>query len=285
MNFNKIISLALEEDSAFNDITSNGIIAKDSTATAVLLAKADGIVCGLDIFKKVFLTVSKKFSFKTYVKDGAKIKKGTVILTMEGPACQLLCAERTALNFIQQLSGMATLTAKFVEIVKGKKTYIYDTRKTIPGLRHLSKYAVRCGGAKNHRMSLADMILIKDNHLAFIKNLTETVKNLRKKHKKILIQVECENEKNILDALNAKVDMIMLDNIKDKDLKKFINIIRKNSTKAYKPQIEISGGMNLKRIKKYANLGIDRISIGMLTHSAPALDMSLKIKITKPVKQ
>ena len=282
MNFDKIISLALEEDCAFNDITSKGIISKNATATAVLLAKHDGIICGLDIFKKVFLKLDKNFSFKTFVKDGDKIKKGTVILTMKGPAYQMLCAERTALNFIQQLSGMATLTSKFVAVVKGKKTFIYDTRKTIPGLRHLSKYAVKCGGAKNHRMSLADMILIKDNHLVFIDNLSETVAKLRKKYKKVLIQVECENEKNIKDALDAKVDMIMLDNIKDKDLKKFINIIRKNSTKTYKPQIEISGGMNLKRIKKYANLGIDRISIGMLTHSAPALDISLKIKIIKP---
>ena len=282
MNFDKIISLALEEDCAFNDITSKGIISKNATATAVLLAKHDGIICGLDIFKRVFLKLDKNFSFKTFVKDGDKIKKGTVILTMKGPAYQMLCAERTALNFIQQLSGMATLTSKFVAVVKGKKTFIYDTRKTIPGLRHLSKYAVKCGGAKNHRMSLADMVLIKDNHLVFIENLSETVAKLRKKYKKVLIQVECENEKNIKDALDAKVDMIMLDNIKDKDLKKFINIIRKNSTKTYKPQIEVSGGMNLKRIKKYANLGIDRISIGMLTHSAPALDISLKIKIIKP---
>lgn len=282
MNFDKIISLALEEDCAFNDITSKGIIAKNATATAVLLAKHDGIICGLDIFKKVFLKLDKNFSFKAFVKDGDKIKKGTVILTMKGPAYQMLCAERTALNFIQQLSGIATLTNKFVETVKGKNTFIYDTRKTIPGLRHLSKYAVKCGGAKNHRMSLADMVLIKDNHLVFIENLPETVAKLRKKYKKVLIQVECENEKNIKDALEAKVDMIMLDNIKDKDLKKFINIIRDKSTKTYKPQIEISGGMNLKRIKKYANLGIDRISIGMLTHSAPALDISLKIKIIKP---
>ena len=152
MNFDKIISLALEEDCAFNDITSKGIIAKNAAATAVLLAKHDGIICGLDIFKKVFLKLDKNFSFKTFVKDGDKIKKGTVILTMKGPAYQMLCAERTALNFIQQLSGISTLTSKFVEVVKGKNTFIYDTRKTIPGLRYLSKYAVKCGGAKNHRM-------------------------------------------------------------------------------------------------------------------------------------
>ncbi|GAB1401169.1 carboxylating nicotinate-nucleotide diphosphorylase [Elusimicrobiota bacterium] len=281
MNLDKIISLALEEDSVHNDITSKNIISKNMRANAVLIAKCPGIVCGIDVFKKVFLKLNKSFTFDVLKEDGLKVKKGDIILTMEGPAYHLLCGERTALNFIQKLSGIATTTNQFANIVKNTTTHIYDTRKTIPGFRHLSKYAVRCGGGKNHRMCLEDMVLIKDNHLKLIDVLTKKVQEIRKKHKGILIQVECENKKHVQDALNAKVDLIMLDNMKKEQLVKMIKFIRKNSTEKYKPQIEISGGVNLKTIKEFAKLGIDRISIGMLTHSAPSLDISLKIKVQK----
>jgi len=279
MNLDKIISLALEEDSVLNDITSKNIISKDIRATAVLMAKCPGIVCGIDVFKRVFIKLNKDFVFSVIKNDGQKVKKGDIILKMEGPAYQLLCGERTALNFIQKLSGIATMTSRFVDIVKNTNTKIYDTRKTIPGFRYISKYAVRCGGGTNHRMSLSDMVLIKDNHLKLIDNLTEKIKTIRKKHKGILIQVECETKKHVHDALAAKADLIMLDNMKKTQLKKMVSFIRNNSTKEYRPEIEISGGVNLKTIKDYAKLGIDRISIGMLTHSAPSLDISLKIKV------
>jgi len=281
MNLDKIISLALEEDSALNDITSKNIISKDTVASAVLMAKHSGIICGLDVFKQVFLKLDKNFHFEIFKNDGQKVKNGDIILKMKGPAYYLLCGERTALNFIQALSGIATTTNIFANIVKNTNTCIYDTRKTMPGLRHISKYAVRCGGGKNHRMSLADMVLIKDNHLKLITNLVKKVEEIRKKHKNILIQVECETKKHVLDALKAKVDLIMLDNMKKEQVKKMIKLIRQNSTQTYKPEIEISGGVNLNTIKEYAKLGIDRISIGMLTHSAPSLDISLKIKAPK----
>ncbi|MDD3053883.1 MAG: carboxylating nicotinate-nucleotide diphosphorylase [Endomicrobiaceae bacterium] len=277
----KVISLALEEDCAYDDVTSKNIITKDIKATAVLVAKDNGVLCGLEIFKKVFLKLNKDFKFKVFIKDAQTVKKGDVILTMQGSASSLLSGERTALNFIQKLSGIATTTNVFVNVIKGSKTKIYDTRKTIPGFRNISKYAVRCGGAQNHRMNLSDMVLIKDNHLALIDDLSLKVKEIRKKHKKLLIQIECENQKNVQDAIEAKADFIMLDNMGKDLLKKMIKLIRKSSTKSYKPAIEISGGIDFKTIKEYAKLGIERISIGMLTHSAPSLDMSLEVKVQK----
>ncbi|MDD2524061.1 MAG: carboxylating nicotinate-nucleotide diphosphorylase [Endomicrobiia bacterium] len=281
MNMDKVISLALEEDCAYDDVTSKNIITKDIKATAVLVAKDNGVLCGLEIFKKVFLKLNKDFKFKVFIKDAQTVKKGDVILTMQGSASSLLSGERTALNFIQKLSGIATTTNVFVNVIKGSKTKIYDTRKTIPGFRNISKYAVRCGGAQNHRMNLSDMVLIKDNHLALIDDLSLKVKEIRKKHKKLLIQIECENQKNVQDAIEAKADFIMLDNMGKDLLKKMIKLIRKSSTKSYKPAIEISGGIDFKTIKEYAKLGIERISIGMLTHSAPSLDMSLEVKVQK----
>lgn len=281
MNMDKVISLALEEDCAYDDVTSKNIITNDIKATAVLIAKDDGVLCGLEIFKKVFLKLNKNFKFKVFIQDAQTVKKGDVILTMQGSASALLSGERTALNFIQKLSGIATTTNIFVNVIKGSKTKIYDTRKTIPGFRNISKYAVRCGGAQNHRMNLSDMVLIKDNHLALIDNLSSKVKEIRKKHKKLLIQIECENQKNVQDAIEAKADFIMLDNMGKDLLKKMIKLIRKSSTKSYKPAIEISGGVDFKTIKEYAKLGIERISIGMLTHSAPSLDMSLEVKVQK----
>jgi len=281
MNMDKVISLALQEDCADDDVTSQNIVLNSMKAAAVLIAREPGIICGIEIFKKVFLKLNKNFKFKIFIKDGQKVKKGDIILTVKGPARSLLSGERTSLNFIQKLSGIATTTNLFVNAVKNSKTEIYDTRKTIPAFRDISKYAVRCGGGKNHRMNLSDMVLIKDNHLALIEDLSAKVKEIRKKHKKLLVQVECETKKNVQDAIEAKADFIMLDNMKKGRLKKMIKLIRQNSTKTYKPEIEISGGVDFKAIKDYAKLGIERISIGMLTHSAPSLDMSLEIKVQK----
>ena len=277
----KIVTLALNEDCAYNDVTSKSLSLKGKNASAVLIAKSDGILCGTDAFKYVLLRLSKKFKFKTFKKDGDKLKKGDIILKVKGPAAELLAGERTALNFIQKLSGISTTTNKFVSLVKGSKAAIIDTRKTLPGFRNVSKYAVRCGGGKNHRMNLSDMVLIKDNHLALIDDLTQKVKQIRKKYKKLSVLIECEREKQVKDAINAKADIIMLDNMKQGQLKKMVKFIRDNSTASYKPLIEISGGVNFKTIKSYAKLGIERISIGMITHSAPSLDISLEVEIHK----
>ncbi|WP_372519194.1 carboxylating nicotinate-nucleotide diphosphorylase [Candidatus Ruminimicrobiellum ovillum] len=280
-DIDEIVSLALKEDCAYNDVTSKSLNLEGKTASAVLIAKGDGILCGVDAFKHVLLRLSKNFKFKVFKKDAQTVKKGDIILTVKGPAAPLLAGERTALNFIQKLSGIATTTNQFVKIVKGSKAGIFDTRKTLPGFRNVSKYAVRCGGGKNHRMNLSDMVLIKDNHLALIDDLTLKVKEIRKKYKKLKVLIECEHEQHVRNAIAAKADIIMLDNMKQKDLVKMVKLIRSSSTSTYKPLIEISGGVNFKTIKNYAKLGIERISIGMITHSAPSLDISLEVDVHK----
>lgn len=277
----KVVDLALQEDCAYNDVTSKNLSLETKTASAVLIVKSDGIICGIDVFKYVLLKLDKNFKFKVFFKDGDKVKKGDIILTLKGPAAPLLAGERTALNFIQKLSGISTTTNQFVQIVKGSKAGIYDTRKTLPGFRNISKYAVRCGGGQNHRMNLSDMVLIKDNHLALIDDLTKKVKDIRKKYKKLKILVECEHEQHVKNAIAAGVDIIMLDNMKQPLLGRMVKLIRNSSTKTYKPLIEISGGINFETIKNYAKLGIERISIGMITHSAPSLDISLEVEVHK----
>jgi nicotinate-nucleotide pyrophosphorylase (carboxylating) len=273
-----LIKQALKEDKAFTDITTLHTVGKEKTAVAVLTAKAGGIICGTDIFAAVFKYLDKRVKITKKVTDGKKVKYGDIILTLSGPARAILSGERTALNFLQHLSGIATLTNHFVKIVKGTKTKIYDTRKTVPGFRLLAKYAVKTGGGENHRLDLSDMALIKDNHLSLIKDLTKTVSEIHKKtHKKV--QVECENLAQIPLATAAKADLIMLDNMSFATMKKAVALIRKNSSAKYKPEIEISGGVDTKMLKKYASLGIERISVGKITHSAPALDISLRIKI------
>lgn len=277
----KIVDLALEEDCAYNDVTSKSLSLQKKLASAELIVKDDGIICGIDAFKHVLLKLDKNFKFKVFFKDGQAVKKGDIILTLKGPAAPLLAGERTALNFIQKLSGIATTTNKFVKIIKGSKAGIYDTRKTLPGFRNISKYAVRCGGGQNHRMNLSDMVLIKDNHLALIDDLTQKVKEIRKKYSKLKILIECEHEKHVKNAIAAGADIIMLDNMKQPLLKRMVKLIRNSSTKTYKPLIEISGGVNFQTIKNYAKLGIERISIGMITHSAPSLDISLEVEVHK----
>lgn len=277
----KIVDLALEEDCAYNDVTSKSLSLKGKSASAVLIVKADGIICGIDAFKHVLLKLDKNFKFKVFFKDGDVVKKGDIILTLKGPAAPLLAGERTALNFIQKLSGISTTTNQFVQIVKGSKAGIYDTRKTLPGFRNVSKYAVKCGGGQNHRMNLSDMVLIKDNHLALIDDLTAKVKEIRKKYKKLKILIECEHEHHVKNAIAAGADIIMLDNMKQPLLGRMVELIRNSSTKTYKPLIEISGGINFETIKNYAKLGIERISIGMITHSAPSLDISLEVEVHK----
>ncbi|MDR3274638.1 MAG: carboxylating nicotinate-nucleotide diphosphorylase [Endomicrobium sp.] len=279
MNTDILLNIALEEDNVFNDVTTKEFIPKDKCSKAVLIANQSGIVCGVEFFARVFKAIDKRCKVFLKAKDCAKVSQGDKILEITGPACAILSGERTALNFLQHMSGIATLTNKFVTATNNSKIKIYDTRKTIPGYRELAKYAVKCGGGTNHRMSLADMALIKDNHLKFTKDLTVEINKFRKKYKNIPVEVECENIEQIKQALDAKADVIMLDNTTFKNTKKLINVIRKNSAKEYKPEIEISGGVNLKTVKTFAKLDVDRISIGMLTHSSAALDTTLEITI------
>jgi nicotinate-nucleotide pyrophosphorylase (carboxylating) len=272
-----LIRLALEEDSAFNDVTTKEFISKDEQAKAMLIANKNGILCGVDLFVQVFKSIDTRCKISLMMKDCSKFKEGDKILEIIGPVWAILSGERPALNFLQHMSGIATITNKFVASINNGKTKIYDTRKTIPGYRELAKYAVRCGGGTNHRMGLSDMVLIKDNHLKFIRNLTTEITAFRRKYKNITVEVECENINEVRLALNAKADVIMLDNTSFKNTKIMIDFIKKASTKKYKPEVEISGSINLKTAEAFAKLGADRISIGMLTHSASALDFTLEI--------
>ncbi|MDR1784285.1 MAG: carboxylating nicotinate-nucleotide diphosphorylase [Endomicrobium sp.] len=282
MIIDNLISLALKEDNVFDDITTREFVSSDKQAQAVLIANNSGILCGVDIFIKVFKTIDERCGVSLKKRDCSKLKQGDEILVVTGPACAILSGERTALNFLQYMSGIATLTNKFVECINDdSKTKIYDTRKTVPGYRELAKYAVRCGGGTNHRKGLADMILVKDNHLKFVKDLTVKIDKFREKFKNISIEIECENVEQIKQALSAKVDIIMLDNTSFEDTKKMVALIREFSTENYKPEIEISGNININTVKEFVKLGVERISIGMITHSSPILDLTLEITVVK----
>lgn len=272
MNWEKIkslIKLALEEDIGPGDITANATIPKSLEAKAFILAKEEGLICGLEVARAVFKTVDSKIIFKKLVEDGEKVRAGKKIAEISGKAGKILTAERTALNFLQRLSGIATLTAKFVKRVKPYKSKILDTRKTTPGLRILEKYAVRVGGGKNHRFGLWDGILIKGNHIDLV-GLREAVKKAKKPGKKV--EVEARNLKEVKEALEAGADIIMLENMDLKTIKEGVKLIGK------KALIEASGGVNLDNVREIAKTGVDWISIGRLTHSVKSLDMSLRIK-------
>jgi nicotinate-nucleotide pyrophosphorylase (carboxylating) len=274
-----LIGLALKEDGAFNDITSKEFVPEDKKAKAVLIANKDGVLAGIDVFIKVFKTFDGSCKAIIKKKDGEILQKGDEILEITGPARTVVSGERTALNFLQYMSGIATLANVFVKSIGNGKAKIYDTRKILPGYRELAKYAVKCGGGTNHRMGLSDMVLIKDNHLKLIKNLDSAISNFREKYKSVKVEVECESLDEVKNALSAKADIIMLDNTTYKTAGEMIGVIRKNSTENYKPEIEISGGINFDTVKEFAKLDIDRISIGMITHSAPALDVTLEVAI------
>lgn len=279
-NVKKIIKMALKEDSAWHDVTSRATIPENKFITADLVAKENGVVCGLDIVKEVFKTLDTKSCLKAYMKDGAKVSKGRVIARVAGPAKAILAGERTALNFLQHLSGVASLTRKFVDKARGTGAKIFDTRKTLPGLRSLEKYAVTCGGGHNHRMNLSDMALVKDNHISAVRDIAAAVSRIRKYRPKVKIEVECDTLPQVGEALAAGADIIMLDNMTPGEVKRAVDKIaafKKRSVKKH-PEIEISGGINLQSVGKYAKLGCQRISVGALTHSAPALDISLEIK-------
>ena len=272
----KIVEIALCEDCALDDITSDLTIPKNSIVSFEIKAREDIIFCGHDVISEAFLALknspkfkNSKLDFKISAKDGAAISKTKSIASGAGDAKLVFAAERVVLNLIQHLSGVATFTQQFVAALNNKKIKILDTRKTLPGLRFLQKYAVEVGGGKNHRFSLADMILIKDNHIAAAGSVTKAVAACA--DSKLKIEVECDTVEQVAEAIKAKPDVILLDNMKISDIKKSIKIINKKS------QIEVSGGVNLKTVKEFSGLEIDFISVGSLTHSARAVDIGLDI--------
>lgn len=272
----KIINLALAEDRADDDITSRLVIPENLNGTATLLSKAPGILAGTDVFKAVFLTVDKKLKIEIRMQDGAPLVPGDVAATVSGSARSILRAERTAMNFICHLSGVATATSVYVKKVAGLPVSIVDTRKTSAGQRLLEKRAVVAGGGKNHRMNLADGILIKDNHVAVLRgsgmSLAEIVTRAKAQNKSGLkIEVEVNNMAEAVEAAGAGADMLLLDNMSVADIKETVSRLRG------KVRFEASGGINLDNVRAVAETGVDIISIGALTHSVKALDFSLEM--------
>ncbi|OGQ59649.1 MAG: nicotinate-nucleotide diphosphorylase (carboxylating) [Deltaproteobacteria bacterium RIFCSPLOWO2_12_FULL_38_8] len=268
-----LIRLAFEEDVGREDITSSLLIGPKQCAKAQIVSKGEGVLCGLFLLEKIFSWENAKVIIKNRFEDGAKIKNSDEVVLLEGNLRDILKAERVALNFLGRLSGIATLTHQFVEAVKGCAVDIMDTRKTTPAFRFLEKYAVKIGGGKNHRFGLYDAILIKENHLIATPGLKNAIHQVRSNLKtKMPIEVEVTTLKEVKEALDAKVDIILLDNFSTENVKEAVLMIQKQAL------VEVSGGVTLENVKNYAQTGVDRISIGALTHSVTTFDFSLLVR-------
>ena len=264
----QIIDIALEEDIGQGDLTSKAVITPETIFTGVMSAREEMVSAGLPIAGRIFTRYSKDIVWKTDVIDGEKVAGNTTLARISGPAIDLLTAERTAINILQYLSGIATLTREYVEAISDMDTILLDTRKTTPVYRHLATYATRMGGATNHRMSLDDGVLIKDNHIAVAGNITEAVRRAQKaKLKKI--EVECDNLDQVKDALKAGADMILLDNMTANQMKEAVELVNG------KIPTEASGDIDLDTIRTKAATGVTYLSVGRLTHSAPAVNIGL----------
>jgi nicotinate-nucleotide pyrophosphorylase (carboxylating) len=266
-----LIAVALAEDIGLGDVTTRSILPPGSQSRATILVKEEGVIAGLPVAKAVFQKVDPKIEFKPLVVDGAKVKPTSVVANLSGPTASILTAERTALNFLQHLSGIATLTAAFVAAVAGTRTVILDTRKTTPGFRLLEKYAVRLGGGRNHRRGLYDMLLVKDNHIHATGPLSLTVRRARDAHPSLLLEVEVTSLEQLKEALSMSVDRIMLDNM---DLETIRQAVRMGAGRV---PFEVSGGVSLENVRAIAATGVDFISVGALTHSSMDLDLSLEL--------
>lgn len=267
-----LIDLAIAEDIGPGDVTSEAMLPAGMLLRGTILAKAAGVVAGLPVAEAVFSRVDEAIRFTPRVPDGERVQPGDVVAEVEGPACGLLAAERTALNFLQRLSGVATLTRAFVDAVAGTRAVILDTRKTHPAYRLLEKYAVRSGGGQNHRMGLYDMLLIKDNHIAAAGSLTEAVARARAAHPDLPVEVEVKSLDELREALALEVDRIMLDNMDVALMREAVGIA------GGRVPLEASGGVSLASVAAIAATGVDYISVGALTHSAPALDLSMEVE-------
>ncbi|MBQ5995005.1 MAG: carboxylating nicotinate-nucleotide diphosphorylase [Clostridia bacterium] len=268
-----LIKAALAEDINYIDISADYLIDEAQTNEAYFVAKADGVLCGIDVAMRVFEMLDPEFSKKVNFKDGDRVKKGDVIAEFSGHTTLLLKGERTALNLIQHMSGIATATNEAVKLCKGTRAQITDTRKTLPGMRALQKYAVTCGGGKNHRFNLSDCAMLKDNHIDAGGGITNAVKTLRGKiGHTVMIEVETRNLEEVLEAVSAGADIIMLDNMSNEDMEKAVKIIDGRA------KTEASGGITLLNVAEVARTGVDIISLGALTHSVKAFDISMKME-------
>ena len=283
----KLVDKALAEDIGPGDVTSESIVPKGLNATAEFIAKEDGILAGSPAARLVFERISKKVKLVAKKREGAAVRNGDVIATLRGPARAILAGERLSLNFLQRLSGIATTTRRYVDAVKGYRVAIMDTRKTMPGWREMEKYAVRMGGGVNHRIGLYDMVLIKDNHIEVAEArwgdedpIGKAVAACRMRHPKLAVEVEAQDMNQVREAVLAEPDIIMLDNMSPDEMRHAIELIRRLSRSLGRrpPLTEASGGITLETVRVVASVGVDRISIGALTHSVKALDICLTIK-------
>jgi nicotinate-nucleotide pyrophosphorylase (carboxylating) len=271
------IDLALTEDTAHGDTTSEALIPHDLTGKAELLAKETGILAGIDVAVRVFQRIDPLATADIYIRDGKNIKAGDIIGTITGSVIAIMKAERVALNFLQRMSGIASTTEKYVTEVEGLPVKILDTRKTTPGLRTLEKYAVRTGGGQNHRLHLGDGVLIKDNHIAALRAMGLNLRDIITKARQNIpegtdIEIEVTNTKEALEALKAGADIIMLDNMIPSEMRQVVNLVEGQA------KIEASGGVTLENVHQIAMTGVDYISVGALTHSYKALDISLEME-------
>ena len=276
-----IVTQALAEDLAAGDVTTTALISPELEGQGIITVEEEGILAGIEVAEEVFRQVDPGIHFEKLAFDGEKLSPGKAVAQVSGKAASILQAERTALNFLQHLSGIATETRRYVEAVSGTKAKILDTRKTVPGLRLLEKYAVRVGGGQNHRRSLGDGILIKDNHLAALRSqglgIGEVVKIARQNAPHTLrIEVEVEALEQVEEALRAGADVIMLDNMPLDQMRQAVELVQGRAL------IEASGGINLGNVRKVAETGVDFISVGALTHSIRALSFSLSLQVSQP---
>jgi nicotinate-nucleotide pyrophosphorylase (carboxylating) len=269
-----IIDFALQEDIGSGDITTNTVIPGESVTHATMTAKADGIIAGLPVAERVFRKLNADIEWNAHVEDGSSVKKGDLLVEIKGSFRALLTGERLALNFLQRMSGIASETSRYVDAVKESSTKILDTRKTVPGLRLLDKYAVKTGGGTNHRIGLYDMVMVKDNHIKVAGGITQAVNEIRKNIEEgIKVEVETTTKAEVIEAVEAGADIIMLDNMNNATMAECVSIIDGRA------KVEASGNMTLERVKEVAATGVDFISIGALTHSVLAMDISMNIEI------
>ena len=268
----EIIERALREDINYVDAATDYLLDDDDVSTARFVAKASGILCGIDIAVRVFEMLDKDIQVQINIKDGGKVEKGDVIAVVTGKTKAILKAERTSLNILQHMSGNATETAKYAECCKGTRAHVTETRKTLPGLRAIEKYAVTVGGGKNHRYNLSDGAMLKDNHIDAYGSITKAVEALRSKMGHMIkIEVEVRNEEELREALSCNADVIMLDNMTCEQMKKCVEIADGKAV------LEASGNVTLDNMAEVAATGVDIVSVGALTHSVKAFDISLKI--------
>jgi nicotinate-nucleotide pyrophosphorylase (carboxylating) len=267
-----LLKMALEEDIGPGDVTTMSTIPEELQGKGLFRAKRDCVVAGLFLLPRIFSLVDKGVKVQSHSRDGDSVVQGTVVAEVEGRVRALLVVERTALNFLQRLSGTATLTRQYAEALEGLPCRLIDTRKTTPGLRSLQKHAVRMGGGGNHRLGLYDAALIKDNHIAAAGSLTAAVKEVRRQAPfMVKIEVECGNLEQVREAIEARADVIMLDNMKIPQMAEAVRLVSKRAW------VEASGGIDLGNLREVAATGVDFISVGALTHSAPAADFNMKI--------